>query len=208
MSDILTETVDRLGSTGVGLLIFLENVVPPIPSEAILPFAGHLAAEGALNLATLWTAATIGAVAGAFVLYGFGRWFGYERLHKLAVKRWFILAKQRDLERGRNMFNRHGSKIVLSARCIPLLRSVISVPAGVAAMPVLRFGALTAVGSGIWNALFIGLGWTLGKRWASVEETVGPASYVVAVIVIAGVAVLAYRRLNGVGLDRPVHLEL
>jgi membrane protein DedA with SNARE-associated domain len=200
VTDFLTTTIDRLGEAGVGALIFLENVVPPIPSEAILPLAGYRASEGAMNFLMLWIAATLGAVAGALVLYGIGRLLGFERLHAMAGRRWFILCNQHDLHRAHNMFDRHGSKIVLFARCIPLLRSAVSVPAGIAAMPILRFVALTAIGSGIWNAVFIGLGWVLGDRWASVETAVGPASYVVAALVLLGASVLAYRKLKDVGV--------
>ena len=189
--------VDRLGAVGVGLLILLENVVPPIPSEVILPLAGFRARSGAFDVVAVWAAATAGAVLGAVILYGLGAWFGYERLHRLAGRRWFILSSRRDIERGHALFERHGGKVVLLARCVPLLRSVVSIPAGVIGMPLWRFAALTAVGSGIWNALFIGLGWQLGENWQVVERYLGPISYVVVALVLVGIGVLVYRRLQG-----------
>ena len=189
--------VDRLGEVGVGLLIFLENIVPPVPSEVILPLAGFRARTGALNVWLVWPAATVGSVLGALVLYGVGAWLGYDRLHALAGKRWFILTSQSDLDRGERIFERHGGKMVLLGRCVPLIRSVVSIPAGIAKMPLPRFLTLTAIGSGVWNALFIGLGWILGDQWSRVQGWLGPISYVVIGLVVVGLAWLAVRKLRG-----------
>jgi membrane protein DedA with SNARE-associated domain len=186
--------VDGLGAAGVGLLILVENLVPPIPSEVILPLAGFRARAGALNVLAVWPAATAGSVLGALLLYGLGAWLGYERLHRLAGRRWFVLVSQRDLERGDEVFARHGGKVVLLARCVPFLRSVVSVPAGIAGMPLLRFVVLTAIGSGTWNAAFIAIGWTLGENWEQVQRWVGPVSYVVIGLLVIGLAVLVVRR--------------
>jgi membrane protein DedA with SNARE-associated domain len=188
--------VDSLGEIGVGLLIFLENVVPPIPSEVILPLAGFRSRTGALNVWLTWPAATAGSVLGALVLYGVGAWLGYDRLHALAGKRWFILTSQKDLERGERIFEQHGGKIVLLGRCVPLIRSVVSIPAGISRMPLPRFLALTAIGSGVWNALFIGLGWVLGENWAAVEGWLGPISYVVLGLGVIGLVWLTVRKLR------------
>ncbi|WP_308259218.1 DedA family protein [Pseudonocardia sp. H11422] len=196
VADWVFSIVDRLGAAGVGLLIFLENVIPPIPSEVILPLAGFRARIGAVDALWVWPAATAGSVAGAVVLYGLGAWLGYERLHQLAAKRWFVLSSQSDLERGRTLFDRHGGKLVLFGRCVPLIRSVVSVPAGVARMPLTRFVTLTAIGSGIWNAVFIGLGWVLGENWDRVEGALGPASYVVLGLVAALAIWLIVRKLR------------
>ena len=186
--------VDRLGAVGVGLLIFLENVIPPIPSEVILPLAGFRARTGALNVWLTWPAATLGSVLGALVLYGLGAWLGYDRLHALAGHRWFILASRRDLDRGERVFHQHGGKIVLLGRCVPVIRSVVSIPAGIARMPLPRFLLLTALGSGVWNALFIGLGWVLGEHYDRVQTWLGPVSYVVVGLVGVGLVWLALRR--------------
>ena len=186
--------VDSLGAAGVGLLIFLENLIPPIPSEVILPLAGFRARTGTLNVWLTWPAATAGSVLGALVLYGLGAWLGYDRLHALAGKRWFILSSQRDLDRGERIFEEHGGKIVLLGRCIPFIRSVVSIPAGIARMPLPRFLTLTAIGSGVWNALFIGLGWLLGENWGEVQAWLGPISYVVIGLVVVGLVWLAVRK--------------
>ncbi|MDN5932919.1 MAG: DedA family protein, partial [Pseudonocardia sp.] len=138
---------------------------------------------------------------GALILYGLGAWLGYERLHNLAGKRWFILTSQKDLERGHQLFADHGSKVVLLARCVPLLRSVVSIPAGIIGMRLWRFAALTTVGSGVWNALFVWLGWTLGENFTQVERWVGPVSYTIVALVVVGVAVLVVRKLRSRGPD-------
>ena len=188
--------VDRLGEIGIGLLIFLENVVPPVPSEVILPLAGFRARTGALNVWLAWPAATAGSVLGAIVLYGLGAWLGYDRLHALAGKRWFFLTSQKDLDRGQRIFGRHGGKVVLLGRCVPVIRSLVSIPAGIVRMPLPRFLLLTAVGSGVWNALFIGLGWYLGDHWDRVQTWLGPVTYVVLGLALVGLVWLAVRKVR------------
>lgn len=192
----VVDVIGSIGELGVGLLIALENVVPPIPSEVILPFAGFSASQGRISLVGAWVAATVGSLVGAWILYGVGAFIAYERLHGLASKRWFLLFNTEDLHRGERFFDRHGSKVVLFARFVPLLRSVVSVPAGVVRMPLLRFSALTALGSGIWNALFLYAGYTLGGQWERVEAWMGPVSTTVVVLVAAAFAVLVVRQVK------------
>ncbi|MGH3778510.1 MAG: DedA family protein [Pseudonocardiaceae bacterium] len=186
--------VDRLGAAGVGLLILVENLIPPIPSEVILPLAGFRAKAGALNVWLVWPAATAGSVTGALVLYSLGRLLGYDRLYRLAGHKWFILASPEDLDRGKRLFRDHGGKIVLLARMVPIIRSIVSVPAGVAGMPIPRFILLTAIGSGIWNAVFISLGWYLNENYEVVDNWLGPISYVLLGLIVAGLVCLGVRR--------------
>jgi membrane protein DedA with SNARE-associated domain len=202
MADWVFAIVDRLGAAGVGFLIFLENVVPPIPSEVILPLAGFRARVGAVDAVWVWPAATAGSVLGALVLYGLGAWLGYERLHHLAGKRWFLLCSRSDLDRGLRLFERHGSAIVLLARCVPLIRSVVSVPAGLARMPLWRFTVLTTVGSAVWNGVFLGLGWLLGENWDRVEGYLAPVSTAMLVIAVVALVVLVARRMRPGGRHR------
>jgi membrane protein DedA with SNARE-associated domain len=173
----VVDVIERLGPLGVGALIALENIIPPIPSEVILPFAGFTASQGDLNVVAAWVAATVGSVVGALVLYFVGVAFGRERLEQLSTKGWFILFSASDLARGEVFFARHGNKIVLLGRFIPLVRSIVSVPAGIERMPLVRFVALTALGSCIWNAIFIGLGYAAGDNWEQIEGYVQPFSY-------------------------------
>lgn len=190
------DVVDRLGAAGIGLLIFLENVVPPVPSEVILPLGGFRAQAGAMNPVAVWIAATIGALAGALLLYAVGAWLGYERVHRLAGRRWFLLSSQKDLDKGRELFDRHGGPIVLAGRCVPLVRSLVSIPAGIAGMPLTRFTMLSALGSGVWNAIFVGLGWYLAERWEVVERYMGPLSTAVVAIAVVALGWLVVRRLR------------
>ena len=191
ITDWIIDVVDAIGEVGVGALIALENIFPPIPSEAILPLAGYRAEAGELNVVLAWLAATAGALFGALVLYGIGAWFGYERLDHLAAKRWFVFFGRGDLDRGKRFFDRHGGAIVFFGRCVPLVRSIVSVPAGIDRMPLVRFCLFTALGSAIWNAAFIGAGWVLGDRWERVEGWVQPASYaVVALLLVVGAALM------------------
>ena len=192
----VVDVIDSIGEVGVGLLIAAENIFPPIPSEAILPFAGFSASQGNLNVALAWLAATAGALVGAWVLYGVGALIGYDRLQVLARQRWFILFGEADLRRGERFFERHGTWIVLFGRFIPLVRSIVSVPAGATRMPLPTFTALTAVGAGIWNAVFITIGYQLGERWERVEGWVTPLGYAVLVVLAIWLAWLASRKLR------------
>jgi membrane protein DedA with SNARE-associated domain len=198
------DVIDSIGEVGVGVLITAENLFPPIPSEVILPLAGYRAEEGELSVVLAWVAATIGAVVGALILYLVGAIVGYDRLHDLAGRRWFVLVSQSDLERGNRIFHRHGGRIVLLGRCVPLVRSVVSIPAGITGMPLPRFHVYTTIGSGIWNAIFIGAGWRLGDNYERVEGWVGPLSYLVVAALVGWLLVNAVknarrRRLLGLG---------
>jgi membrane protein DedA with SNARE-associated domain len=196
VSDWVVDVIERLGAVGVGLLIFLENVLPPIPSEVILPFAGFTSRRGDLNAVAAWVAASIGSLAGALVLYGIGALVGEERLRELSRKRWFVFFGEKDFDRGERFFDRYGSQVVFFARFIPLVRSVVSVPAGLDRMPLGRFALLTLAGSAIWNAVFIGAGWVLGDNWERVEGWVGPLSYVVVALLAVALVVLVLRKVR------------
>lgn len=196
VTDWVFSIMDRMGALGVGLLILLENLIPPIPSEVVLPLAGFRARTGALEPISVWLAATAGSLVGAVILYGLGAWLGYDRLHRLAGRRWFLITSQKDLERGQQHFEKHGRKVVLLSRCVPFLRSVVSIPAGVVGMRMVTFLILTTIGSGVWNAAFVALGWILGENWNSVERWLGPVSYVVVGLLVIGLIVLVVRKLR------------
>src|SRR5829696_1350535 len=194
MTDLIFKLVDLLGPLGVAVVVALENVIPPIPSELVLPLAGFRARSGTMNPFAVWIAATAGALAGALLLYLLGHLLGYDRLHRLAGHRWFFVVSQSDLERGQKNFERHGSWIVAVGRCVPVMRSVVSVPAGVCGMPLVRFSLLTIAGSGAWNAIFVGLGWVLADNWQRVDQYTGPVGPAVTVALVLGLAILAWRR--------------
>ncbi|UWF78470.1 DedA family protein [Microbacterium neungamense] len=175
--DTVVRLMDVIGPAGAGVAIALENLFPPLPSEAILPMAGLAAHQGAFALweAVTWT--TLGSLAGAFALYGLGAAFGVSRLRRVADR--LPLVSAADVDRTVAWFERHGGKAVFFGRFVPVFRSLISLPAGVARMPLWHFGLLTAIGSLLWNTLFILCGWFLGTGWHIVEQYVDVAQNVV-----------------------------
>ncbi|MFE5735535.1 DedA family protein [Streptomyces sp. NPDC056528] len=190
--------VETLGGPGAGLAVALENLFPPLPSEVILPLTGFAAGQGVLTLfsAMFWT--TLGSVVGALVLYWIGMRLGRKRMHALWAK--LPLVKTSDLERAEEWFSRHGSKAVFLGRMVPVVRSLVSAPAGVERMPLPLFVALTALGSLIWNAALILAGYWLGDQWDVVEKYVGLVSK--AVLVLGVLALVAYVTVRLRGRDR------
>ncbi|HZB49009.1 MAG TPA: DedA family protein [Mycobacteriales bacterium] len=169
--------IEALGAIGVGLLVALESIFPPIPSEVVLPLAGFLAGQGKLGFVTVLVWSTVGSLVGALALYWLGAALGIRRLCRLAEK--MPLMDGRDVERAAAWFERHGVWAVLLGRMVPGVRSLVSIPAGVERMPLWLFSLLTVVGSAVWNALFIGLGWLLGDRWTEVGRYSDVLNYVV-----------------------------
>jgi len=145
----------------------------------------------------VWVCATLGAYVGALALYWLGAWLGYERVYRLAGRKRFIFASQKDIERGSALFDRHGSWVIALGRCVPVVRSIVSLPAGMRRMPMGKFSVLTLAGTGVWNAAFIGAGWALTERWERVDHYMGPVSLVVVAVLLVGLGVLAWRRRNG-----------
>ena len=162
------DVISGMGEIGVAVLVALENLFPPIPSELVLPVAGFLASRGELGLLLVIVAATVGSVLGALVLYELGAGVGRGRLR--AIMRRIPLLEVQDLDRAEEWFQRHGQASVLLGRCLPVVRSLVSVPAGAERMPRLRFVLLTALGSGVWNAGFVLAGYGLGARFTQVER--------------------------------------
>ena len=180
MADWVIRTIESTGYLGIIFLMFLENVFPPIPSEVIMPLAGFMVAEGKQNLIGIIIAGTVGSVLGALPLYYAGFFLGEERLKQFADKhgRWLTVSRD-DLERAKKWFNRHGGLAVVLCRLVPGVRSLISIPAGIAKMNLASFLFYTALGAGIWTALLAFAGYILGAKFAQVGEYLNPASYVV-----------------------------
>ncbi|WP_435743549.1 DedA family protein [Microbacterium sp. PMB16] len=196
-ADVLTS----LGDIGVGVLVFIEVLVPPIPSEVILPFAGYLSQSGDLHLGWLIFWSTLASLTGALLLYGLGAAIGMDRAVRLlaATK----LVSRSDLERGAEWFARSGAWTVLVGRMVPGVRSLISIPAGAARMNLVRFSIYTLVGSGAWNALLIGVGAALGTQHERLEQYLGYIDYVVYAAIVIAVAVLVMRRVREARALRP-----
>ncbi|MFM8993868.1 MAG: DedA family protein [Actinomycetota bacterium] len=200
LSDIaawVQDVIERLGAVGVALLVVLENVFPPIPSEIVLPFAGFVAQRGDGSVVVMIIAATIGAVVGALILYGVAAIIGPVRLTAFITRfgRWFGV-KPADLVRAEQWFDRHAVAAVLLGRCVPLIRSVVSVPAGFRRMNIVPFVAYTALGSAIWNTALIGAGAILGDQWERVEPYVATLQYVVIAAIVVFVVRFAVTKLR------------
>ncbi|MDG4791025.1 DedA family protein [Micromonospora sp. WMMD1102] len=189
-----TDLMDRLGAPGAGLAVALENLFPPLPSEIILPLAGFAASRGEMSLwsAIFWT--TVGSVVGALALYYVGALLGRERTRAIAAR--LPLVKLADVDRTEAWFLRHGVKTVLLGRMIPIFRSLISIPAGIERMRLGTFLLCTAVGSLIWNTVFVLAGYLLGENWHLVEEYASVFQKIVIVVVAVAVGWFVVARLS------------
>lgn len=182
--------METLGVWGAALLVAIESLFPPIPSELILPLAGFTASRGSFDLVSVIVATTVGSLVGALLLYGLGRGLGAERLARWADR--IPLMSAADVETAMAWFHRFGPIAVFIGRFIPIVRSLISIPAGVDRMKLWLFALLTVIGSGLWNTLFVVLGFVLGENWTIVEEIASRYSrgvLVGAIIVLAAIVV-------------------
>jgi membrane protein DedA with SNARE-associated domain len=181
----VTGVIEALGYPGLTILVALENVFPPIPSEAILPLAGFLTGQGRFSFPLVLIATTLGSVAGALVLYGIGAAIGPHRVRRLVETygKWALLSTD-DLVSAEEWFDRHGSIAVFTGRLVPIVRSLVSIPAGYRRMPLGQFVVLTAGGSALWNGALVSLGWVFGENWHAIEEYVGVLQYGVIVVVV------------------------
>ncbi|WP_103352287.1 DedA family protein [Amycolatopsis sp. CA-128772] len=186
--------MESLGGPGAALVVGLDNLFPPLPSELVLPLAGFAAGRGTFGLgsALFWT--TFGSVAGAVVGYLLGRRLGHDRTRRLVSR--LPLVDARDFDRTAAWFARHGGKAVFLGRMIPLFRSFVSVPAGVERMPFGRFLLFTTAGSLVWNTAFVGAGYLLGEHWHRVEGYASIFQYVVFAAIAAGAGVFVVRRIR------------
>lgn len=177
MFDFIVRFIGDHGYVAIFALMAVENIFPPIPSELIMPLAGFTAASGKLNLFAVLLAGTAGSVAGTVPWYYAGRLYGRKRLRTLAGNhgRW-LTVKPDDIDKALQAFERHGRKAVLFGRLVPAVRTLISVPAGIAEMSLLRYLAYSAIGSLIWASLLAGAGYLLEAQYDSVARYVDPVS--------------------------------
>lgn len=185
--------ISQFGYLAVAGLILFENVFPPIPSELILPLSGFFTTTTEMTLPGVIVAATTGSVLGAFILYGIGRLLSRERLTRFFETRPMRLLgfKSTDVASAIDWFDRKGQATVLICRCIPVVRSLISIPAGTAKMSLVRFTLYTFIGSAVWNTVLCSLGAAAGSAWATVSEQAEWVSDIVKYVIIALVAVVA-----------------
>lgn len=150
-----------IGYPGIVLLMAVESSIVPLPSELVMPPAGYLAAKGEMSLALVIVCGVFGSVLGALANYGVAAWLGRAFVHRLGR---YVLVSERSLERSERFFAAHGEISTFIARMLPVIRHLISLPAGLARMPIPRFMAFTALGSGIWCTVLTLIGWTIGRK--------------------------------------------
>lgn len=188
MFDWIVDVLARSSYLGVALLMLAENLFPPIPSELIMPLAGFVAARGDMSLAGVIAAGTLGSVLGALPWYWLGRRYGPDRLRTLAGRhgRWLTVSPK-DVDRARTWFDQRGRIAVLVGRLVPAIRTLISVPAGLAAMPMVPFLVCSTIGTLVWTTLLAGAGYWLQDRYEQVSTYLDPVSKIV-----VGLIVLTY----------------
>jgi membrane protein DedA with SNARE-associated domain len=197
MTEWIIDVIDALGYVGVGFLVALESVVPVVPSEVVQPLAGFTASQGDANLVVMIVVATFASVVGSCVLYWLAGAYGEERLRRLVVRYRFLHVSVDDLDRADRWFDRRGGLAVLIGRCVPVIRALISVPAGLRRMPIIRFAVLTAIGSLVWNTGLIVAGYHLGENWEEVKTWMEPFQYLVIAVMVVAVGWFVWRRVIG-----------
>lgn len=192
MENWITDIMSQYGYLGIFLLIMLENIFPPIPSEVILTFGGAMTAKTDMTVMGVILISTAGSVAGAVILYGIGRMLDVKRLEKIVDRYGRVLRLTRkDIYKADSWFDKYGIWTVLFCRLIPLIRSLISIPAGMANMKFGLFLLFTTLGTLIWNTILVTVGAAVGDNWESIVGVMDVYSNIVyLLIVIAGLAVI------------------
>ena len=181
----LTQVMRDLGYAGLALLMLAETVFPPIPSEAVLPLAGYLVGRGEFAFVAVVATSTAGSVLGAVALYEAARHGGRPFATRFLR---FARLDPAKLEEAERWFDKRGALIVLFGRCVPGIRSLVSLPAGLLRMPRGRYVLLTLLGSAVWNTVLVSAGYALGSQWEQVSDVIGPLSKPLLAVVVIGTA--------------------
>jgi membrane protein DedA with SNARE-associated domain len=198
MVDAISHAIAQLGYIGIFLIMFIETIFPPIPSELVLPFAGYAAFRGELSVAGVVIAGTMGSLTGAACFYILGRSLKEHKLQALIARygKWFGL-KERDVAKSQRWFEKHGLVAVFFARLLPGMRSLISVPAGLHRIKPLPFFLLSLLGSAAWTLILVLGGYLLGDQYYLIADQVKPLSYIVLGLLVSGIVYFLWRRLGG-----------
>lgn len=198
MQQFILHIIEQFGYLGVFFLILIENVFPPIPSEVILLFSGFFSSYTSLSVFYMILASTLGSFLGAIILYYIGKIFNKERLKKIANDRLgkILFLKEKDIDKADEWFDNKGNKSVFFCRFVPIVRSLISIPAGMSEMPMGKFIIYTICGSMIWNTVLICLGYRLGSNWEYVLTILDKYQMLVIVIlvIIFGYVIIKFYR--------------
>jgi len=185
------QIISSMGYVGLYLVMFLENVFPPIPSEVVLPLAGSLTLTGRFSIFWITVIGMLGSLTGAFLFYGLGKWLGEPRVRILMEKfgRYALLSTN-DLDRSLEWFDKYDDWVIFFSRMVPIVRSLISIPAGIAAMDITKFSFFTILGTALWSFLLALGGKLLGEQWPLIAEFIN--TYQNIVLVVTGTAVLLF----------------
>ncbi|AKG73107.1 DedA family protein [Salinicoccus halodurans] len=192
MENWITDFMEQFGYLGIFLLIMVENLFPPIPSEVILTFGGFMTTKSSMNIYGVVAASTLGSVGGAVVLYYIGRVLSVKRIERIVEKYGkFLRVEKKDVHKANGWFEKYGAWTVFFCRFIPLIRSLISLPAGMSHMNIWLFLGLTALGTIIWNTVLVVIGASLGESWDSIVGYMDIYSNIVYAILAFLVIVIA-----------------
>ncbi|WP_347318522.1 DedA family protein [Rossellomorea sp. RS05] len=194
MEKWIIESMEQYGYLGIFLLVALENIFPPIPSEIILTFGGFMTTTSSMTIPGVILASTAGSVAGAIILYGIGVLLSKDKLERI-VDRWghILRVKKEDIRKAHRWFELYGYRVVLLGRMVPLIRSLISIPAGVAKMKFIYFLLFTLIGTLIWNTVLVWVGSAVGDSWESIVQYMDVYSYVAYVLIALVLIYFAYK---------------
>lgn len=186
MEELIILLMNKYGYLGILLLIMVENVFPPIPSEVILCFGGFMTTNSNLTIPGVIIASTIGSILGAIILYFIGKILNKERLIQIVSGKIgkILRLKKKDIEMADKWFDTKGAKTIFVCRFIPIVRSLISIPAGMSEMPFIKFFILTTFGTFIWNTVLTYLGSIMGENWSKVVDIIDSYSHIVLILLI------------------------
>ncbi|CAD2074520.1 DedA family protein [Jeotgalicoccus coquinae] len=194
MQNFLEEIINQFGYAAIVVLIAVENIFPPIPSEVILTFGGFMTAQTDMTITGVIIASTAGSVGGAVILYYIGSMLGPERMKRIVVKygKWLRVTTE-DVDKSYSWFDKYGPWTVFFCRFIPLIRSLISIPAGMSKMGMVKFLVLTTAGTAIWNIVLVNLGASVGENWGDIVAVMDVyANIIYGLIILAGLVFLAW----------------
>ena len=189
--------IGTMGYSGLYLVMFLENVFPPIPSEVVLPLAGSLTLTGKFSIPMITFVGMLGSLTGAFLFYGLGKWLGEPRVRQLMAKFGkYALLSTDDLDRSLKWFEKYDDWVIFFSRMVPIVRSLISIPAGIASMNFAKFSFYTILGTALWSFVLSFGGRLLGEQWPLIADYINTYQNVVLVLVVIGAVIFIGYRLT------------
>jgi membrane protein DedA with SNARE-associated domain len=190
------QIISSMGYVGLYIVMFLENVFPPIPSEVVLPLAGSLTIEGRFSLVWITIIGMLGSLTGAFLFYGLGKWLGEPRV-RIIIEKYgrFALLSTQDLDRSLEWFDKYDDWVIFFSRMVPIVRSLISIPAGIASMNISKFSFFTILGTALWSFLLAWGGRLLGEQWPMIADFINTYQNIVLVIGVGVVLLFVGSRL-------------